>query len=241
MRPLGLELTPGCAALGAPWSPLRLSPLVWLPPGSYSPSTGAWVNAGSGGNGSQGTSSKRPTMGTLTTGAPALVFDGVDDNVVLPSACRPSSPAYMISLVVQAAAAGSYPYLLGGNPADTGFGLFAFNGNSLTPQPFAIGNANIFCLASGHDLSVGTPYVLTAIYDGAALSYYQGQTLIKTQAGVVASASPASVVLGAQNTGGAYGWNGLIGPVLTVPSVPDAATRTRAIAYLAAMSGGVSV
>lgn len=164
------------------WSPLTpATPLLWAPVAGYNPSTGAWRNLGSGGDGAQPSSGFRPALGSNANGKPALAFDGSGDAILFPPACAPTGPFTVVFGVQLDATAGGYNYWLGSNGPNVGI-VGAFNPPGTTQiQGAAVGAGTVF--VNSGNVTLGVPATLAIWYDGTTLRTYLNGALIGSSTG----------------------------------------------------------
>jgi hypothetical protein len=220
------------------WSPGAVSPTLLLYPENYNAGTGAFVNLGSGGNGSQPTGGQQPTASTLSTGAPAVAFDGIDDVVSFPTACRPTGSNWFALAVVELTTAGSYPYVYGSAVADTGHALLIFLNNTRQFRVAAVGAGTVVqSVDPANANTLGVPAVLSASYDGTTLRLYVGLAEVKNTTGTVGAFTASGLLLGARTSAGGNPLTGKYGGGCIVNSLPGAADRARLIRYFGARTG----
>ena len=160
-------------------------------------------------------------------------FDGVDDFQVTASGGGASTAA-MVCLGFTSTLAGTAQTLWTDRTGNTGLSLGISAGNAIV---LSGGNGSSIVTVTGDAVTLGTPYVVTALYDGTDLSVQLNDATPATGACAL-SAGQAAITLGAA-TGGASGF--FKGSIFDVLYVKDATTSpadvAEAKAWVAAKSG----
>lgn len=243
------------AAGSSGWTPLSLSPTLWLDASDAATITSsggavsAWANKGSaGGSFDQATAAAKPTTGATTqNGHNVITFDGTDDLLTLDLGSDSfSATSWYLWVVAKADAGGFYPRVLAGHVAATGTWDFE-SSNAIFAFLDAASTGASASRVGGY--SAGTAGATTAAHMGVSAyrvigsrrhsgSIYSHLAGTLT-AGTVASA-PASLRylrIGGFNTtlGLEAGWKGGVAEmVMTADGNPSAGDVTAMSDYLTA-------
>lgn len=237
--------------LGAAFSPLTLSPVLWLDASQEAYANDAavttWTDrSGNGLNAAQGTGTKQPVFKTnIINGKPALLFDGTDDHLLVADHALLDVPYITIFAVFDANDTAAFKQILTRNAAAAWAAPFARYSMRLNVSEALEGwaesadtpPATIF----GSTTGLTSPTIGAFRYDGATQAVYVNGPVNGSEARTTGpiTASDQPLVIGSRLNSGVEGesFPGYIAEVIIYNTALSTADRTSVTSYLGTKYG----